>query len=118
MQCNLNCSKSLKTVFTASKLSRETTTIILFAGELDLDEGGIVMPLDNVCNNTEAGDIDNSYVYSLIAVVVLLDILSLIICLFFIDHFGTDTRIVAMKHYIKEPIKSTFEIFTHWKIIC
>ena len=92
------------------------TTIIFFTGELALNKGGIVMPLGDVCNNTEAGDIDNSYVYSLIAVFVLLDILSLVICLSFIDHFGTDTRIVAMKHYIKEPIKSTFEIFTHWKI--
>ena len=117
MQCNLNCSKSLEKVFTATKLSRQTTTIISFTGELALVEGGIMMPLDNVCNkNTVTGNIDNSYVYSLLAVFVLLNILSLVICLSFIDHFGTDTRIVAMKHYIKKPIKSIFEIFTHWKI--
>ena len=49
--------------------------------------------LGNICNNTEAANLDELYLYILLSVYVILDIVAIVILISFVDHLGTDTRV-------------------------
>ena len=101
------------------------TTIILFSEQAQVsnssDDTGIIdTSLGSVCNNTEAATLDPLYVYILLSIFVLFDLLAIIICLTLMDHLGTETRFRsfgnAVKSYLKKPIVATFKMFADWKI--
>ena len=93
------------------------TTIILFIERSSAGEDIIDTSLESICNNTDAANLDQTYVYILMSSFVLINIATIAIAFLFIDHPGTKPRRgSALKFYIKDPVVSTLKMFTEWKM--
>ena len=93
------------------------TTAILFSERTSAGEDIIDTSLESICNNTDAANLDQTYVYILMSSFVLINIAAIAIAFLFIDHPGTKPRRgSALKFYIKDPVVSTLKMFTEWKM--
>lgn len=93
--------------------SRNTTT----TGNTD-----IFPDLGDKCNNTEAANIQDAYIYILISVFVTFDIVAIAVCMLFVDHLGSYTVEpftpgVATRSYLTEPIVMTLKMLVNWKLL-
>ena len=77
--------------------------------------------LGDICNNTEAMNFDRLYLYILLSVYVVFDIVAIVILISFVDHLGVDTRFLSVSKmyeiYFKKPFVATFKMFLNWKLI-
>ena len=94
------------------------TTAILFSERHSAGNDIIDTSLGPVCNNTDAKNLNQTYVYILMSSFVGIDIIAVAIACLFIDHPGTELRRkgTALKFYIKEPVIATLRMFLDWKI--
>ncbi|XP_011409961.1 PREDICTED: protein unc-93 homolog A-like [Amphimedon queenslandica] len=93
------------------------TTAILFSERTSAGKDIIDTSLEPICNNTDAANLDQTYVYILMSSFVLINIAAIAIAFLFIDHPGTKPRRgSALKFYIKDPVVSTLKVFKDWKM--
>ena len=75
----------------------------------------------DICNNTEATNLDRSYLYILLSVYVTSDIVAIVLLISFVDHLGVDTRLHSVSKmyelYFKKPFVATLKMFLNWKLI-
>ena len=96
------------------------SSVILFNGR----EGNasiIDTSLGNICNNTEAANLDRLYLYILLSVYVVFDIVAIVLLISFADHLGTDTKFLSLTRmfelYVKKPFVATLKMMLKWKLI-
>ena len=94
------------------------TTAILFSERHSAGNDIIDTSLGLVCNNTDAKNLNQTYVYILMSSFVGISIIAVAIACLLIDHPGTELRRkgTALKFYIKEPVIATLRMFLDWKI--
>ena len=97
------------------------TAAILFSERLSNGSEIIMSPLGDVCDNDEASKLNPTYVYILISVNVVFDIIAIIVCLLLLDNlqeggFKKESRGKVWKQFIKKPIAATFKMFKSWKM--
>ena len=77
--------------------------------------------LGDICNNTEAANLDQLYIYILLSVYVIFDIVAIVILISFVDNLGTDTKFLSLtrmfKLYVKKPFVATLKMMLNWKLI-
>ena len=77
--------------------------------------------LGDVCNNTEAANLDRLYLYILLSVYVIFDIVGIVLLISFVDHLGTDTKFLSparmFELYVKKPFVATLKMMLNWKLI-
>ena len=77
--------------------------------------------LGDVCNNTEAANLDRLYLYILLSVYVVFDIVAIVLLISFVDHLGTDTKFLSLTKmfelYIKKPFVATLKMMLNWKLM-
>jgi hypothetical protein len=75
----------------------------------------------NICNNTDAANVESTYVYILLSVYVVMDIIAIAVLVLFTDHLGTDTKFISfgkvIQDYILKPILDTLKMFIDWKML-
>lgn len=93
------------------------STVILFARRSD-------SPLnvsDDICNNTEAANVGEVPLYTMLSLYVIFDIIAIVIVLVFVDHLGTSTRLHSfgkmMSLYFKQPVIATIKMLFEWKML-
>lgn len=76
--------------------------------------------LDMVCNNTEAANLDCVYLYIILSVFVLLDIIAIVVFLLTVDYVRTDVQLQSVSHvlrqHVKQPIVNTLKMVLDWKM--
>ena len=76
--------------------------------------------LGDVCNNTEAANLDRIYLYVLLSIYVVFDVVAIILLVLLVDRIGTDTKFLSISKvfhtYIKTPIVKTLKLFLSWKM--
>ena len=97
------------------------TAAILFSERLSNGSEIVMSPLGNVCDNDEASKLNPTYVYILISVNVVYDIIAIIVCLVLLDNlqeggFKKESRGKVWKQFIKKPIVATLKMFKSWKM--
>ena len=97
------------------------TAAILFSERLSNGSEIVISTLGNVCDNDEASKLNPTYVYILISVNVVFDIIAILICLLLLDTlqeggFKKESRGKVWKQYIKKPIVATLKMFKSWKM--
>ena len=77
--------------------------------------------LGDVCNNTEAANLDRLYLNILLSVYVIFDIVAIVLLISFADHLGTDTKFLSLTRmfelYVKKPFVATLKMMLNWKLI-
>ena len=74
------------------------------------------------CNNTEAANVEEKYIYMLISVYVAFDIVAIAVCVIFVDHLGSYvvkpfTQEVATQTYLIEPTTMTLKMLVNKKMV-
>ena len=76
--------------------------------------------LGEVCNNTEAANIDQVYFYILLSIYLILNLVAIILLVVFVDHIKTDAMFTSLSqvfvHNIKKPIFNTLKHVLSWEI--
>ena len=100
--------------------SNLASSVILLNGRQE-NTSIVETSLDNICNNTEAANLDRLYLYILLSVYIVFDILAIVILISFVDHLGVDTRLLSVSKmyelYFKKPFVATLKMFLNWKLI-
>ena len=76
--------------------------------------------LGDICDNTEAGNLDELYLYILLSVYVILDIVAIVILILFVDHLGTDNRLCPpsrVYEYFRKHCFATLKMMLNFKLI-
>ena len=95
------------------------SSIILFSGR---DRNGSSLASQSaisielsVCNNTEAANLDRLYLYILVSVFVVFDIVAILLVLLVIDNLKPERKFVSngerFKFYVRKPVLTTLKIF-------
>lgn len=97
------------------------TAAILFSERLVNDSEVVQSPLREVCDNDEASSLNPTYVYILLSVYVLFDIVAIVVCALLLDQMQEDackrqTPGKVWKLYLKKPLIATFKMFASWKM--
>ena len=78
-------------------------------------------PLDEVCNNTEAANLDEFYLYVLLSIYVAFDVLAILLLLTFVDHIGTEAKFLSfsamLNAYFRQPFIATLKMLLNWKLL-
>ena len=94
--------------------SNLASSVILLNGRQE-NTSIVETSLDNICNNTEAANLDRLYLYILLSVYIVFDILAIVILISFVDHLGVDTRLLSVSKmyelYFKKPFVATLKMF-------
>ena len=100
--------------------SNLASSVILLNGRQE-NTSIVETSLDNICNNTGAANLDRLYLYILLSVYIVFDILAIVILISFVDHLGVDTRLLSVSKmyelYFKKPFVATLKMFLNWKLI-
>lgn len=76
--------------------------------------------LGDVCNNTEAANLEDVYLYIVLSIFVVLDIVAIVIFLLTVDYIKTDTQLLSvthvLKYHVKQPIINTLKMVLDWKM--
>ena len=100
--------------------SNLASSVILLNGRQE-NTSIVETSLDNICNNTEAANLDQLYLYILLSVYIVFDIVAIVILISFVDHLGVDTRLHSVSKmyelYFKKPFVATLKMFLNWKLI-
>ena len=95
------------------------SSIILFSGReqngSSLASQSRISIEQSVCNNTEAANLDRLYLYILVSVFVVFDIVAILLVLLVIDNLKPERKFVSnserFKVYVKKPVLTTLKIF-------
>lgn len=98
------------------------STIILFLGRSDNTEEMMTLNVsDKICNNTEAGNVNEVSIYTMLSLYVIFDIVAIVIVLLTVDHLGTDTKFHScgkmVDVFLKVPLVSTLKVLVDWKML-
>ena len=100
------------------------SSVVFFASNaanISHGEPFIETSLGEICNNTEAATVDKLYVYILLSIFVVFDIVAIVICITLIDNFGTNCKLQSLGKMvylqIKVPLLETMKMFLNWKIL-
>jgi hypothetical protein len=97
------------------------TAAILFSERISNGSEIIDANLSDVCNNTEALELDRTYIYILLSVYIFFDIIAIIICALFLDRLQVNMCKLQScskiwKIFIRKPILGTLKMFLCWKM--
>lgn len=87
-------------------------------------ENGTALELDNgtaLCDNTDAASLENLYLYILVSLYVIFDIIGLLVCLVFIDHNKTDTSFLSCgkmcTEFLGKPLWAILKALLDWRMV-
>ena len=98
------------------------TFAILFSERAAGNESEVIdTDVVNVCNNTEAATLNQTYIYILLSVYVSFDLIAIIVCFLLLDRLQENVWTChsfgrVWKVYFKKPLLSTLKMFTSWKM--
>ncbi len=76
--------------------------------------------LSEVCNNTEAAIVDIKYLYILLSIYFVFDIVSILILVLLVDNIPPETNLLSVSkvfhEYIKQPVINTLKHLFSWEI--
>ena len=94
-----------------------SSAILFFDGQ----EGASVAWQNATCNNTEAANLDETYLYIMLSVYVVFLIVGIAIILLFVDDLGTDRKFMSPRQFVMQHLSKPFvavtKMLVNWKIL-
>ena len=92
------------------------SSVILFSGR---EQSNLSQPMgstnQSICNNTEAANLDRLYLYILVSVFIVFDVIAILLLVIVVDNLKTErkfmTRQRRIEEYVKQPLRGMVKIF-------
>ena len=92
------------------------SSAVLFSGR---EQSNLSQPMDSanqsICNNTEAANLDLLYLYVLVSVFVLFDVMGILLLVIVVDNLKTERKFMSrqrqIQEYVKQPLKAMVKMF-------